>query len=57
MHYPRAGRFRSDLRFATGENIDEIVQAQSDGDDFANEVFGVGAGVRARALSAVPPHR
>lgn len=50
VHYPRAGRFRSDLRFATGENITEIVQAQSDGDDFANEVFGVGAGEGAGAL-------
>jgi len=50
VHYPRAGRYRGDLRFATGENITEIVQAQSDGDDFANEVFGVGAGEGAGAL-------
>ncbi|WFR66647.1 hypothetical protein P9139_18155 [Curtobacterium flaccumfaciens] len=50
VQYPRAGRFRSDLRFATGENITEVVQAQSDGDDFANEVFGVGAGEGAGAL-------
>jgi hypothetical protein len=50
VHYPRAGRFRSDLRFATGENITEIVQAQSDGDTFANEVFGVGAGEGSGAL-------
>jgi hypothetical protein len=50
VHYPRAGRFRTDLRFATGENITEIVQAQSDGDDFANEVFGVGAGEGSGAL-------
>lgn len=50
VHYPRAGRFRGDLRFATGENITEVVQAQSNGDDFANEVFGVGAGEGSGAL-------
>lgn len=50
VHYPRAGRFRSDLRFATGENITDVVTPESDGDRFANEVFGIGAGEGVGAL-------
>jgi hypothetical protein len=42
--YPRAGRFRDDLRFATGENIIKRIQPLDDGDGFANEVIGLGAG-------------
>lgn len=50
VHYPRAGRFRDDLRFATGENITDVVTPESDGDHFANEVFGLGAGEGTGAL-------
>lgn len=42
--YPRLGRKRTDLSFTYGENVIEIGDPQRDGDDFANEVIGIGAG-------------
>lgn len=44
LGYPRLGRRRSDLAFIQGDNIDQIVSPQLDGDHFANEVVGLGAG-------------
>lgn len=42
--YPRAGRKRTDLAFVQGDNITKVVTPTIDGDDFANEVMGLGAG-------------
>lgn len=44
LYYPRAGRQRTDLAFVQGSNIAEVVQPSIDGDEFANEVIGLGAG-------------
>lgn len=44
LHYPRAGRRRTDLTFIQGDNITEVVTPTLDGDDYANEVIGLGAG-------------
>jgi hypothetical protein len=42
--YPRLGRRREDLAFVQGENIDRLVTAERSGDNYANEVVGIGAG-------------
>jgi hypothetical protein len=42
--YPRAGRRRDDLAFIQGDNVVSVVTPQIDGDAFANEVVGIGAG-------------
>lgn len=44
VHYPRAGRHRSDLRFVQGENIIARVEPTDTSEDFANEWVGIGAG-------------
>lgn len=44
LGYPRLGRKRTDLRFAEGENITDKVVVTVEGDDFANEVIGIGRG-------------
>lgn len=44
LHYPRAGRRRTDLAFRTGENIVSVDRPTRGGDEFANYVLGVGAG-------------
>lgn len=44
LGYPRIGGRKADLRFAEGENIAEVVTVKRDGDDFANNIQGVGAG-------------
>lgn len=41
---PRLGRRRDDLFFVQGENIDSVVAVTRDGDSYANEVIGLGAG-------------
>ncbi len=48
--YPRIGRRRTDLAFVQGVNISDVVSPSVDGDDFANEVLGIGAGEGAGAL-------
>lgn len=48
--YPRLGRRRHDLSFVQGDNIVTVVAPQRDGDDYANEVIGIGAGEGAGAL-------
>lgn len=48
--YPRAGRRRTDLRFVLGDNVLDLSAPQIDGDDFANEVVGIGSGEGKGAL-------
>ena len=40
----RIGGTRNDLRFVQGENVSEVIAWEVDGDEFANEVIGVGVG-------------
>ena len=44
MAYPRLGRRRDDLSFVQGDNVSQVVTIESNGDDFANVVIGLGAG-------------
>lgn len=45
LGYPRLGRKRTDLRFAEGENIiGQPLSVNVQGDDFTNEVIGIGKG-------------
>lgn len=48
--YPRLGRRRTDLAFIQGDNISEVVTPTLDGEDFANEVVGIGAGEGSKAV-------
>jgi hypothetical protein len=50
--YPRLGRLREDLTFVQGENITEVITPELDGEEFANEILGVGAGEGAGSLRA-----
>jgi hypothetical protein len=47
--YPRAGRKRTDLPFEEGVNVTVQPQLTDKGDEYANEVFGIGAGEGAGA--------
>lgn len=42
--YPRIGRRRDDLSFVQGDNVTSVVTVESNGDDFANSILGLGAG-------------
>lgn len=42
--YPRHGRRREDLRFVQGDNVSKVVSFKATGDDYANEILGIGAG-------------
>ncbi|UIW13435.1 minor tail protein [Arthrobacter phage Amyev] len=42
--YPRLGRRRDDLAFIQGDNVTKVITPSIDGDDFANEVVGIGSG-------------
>lgn len=44
LHYPRAGRRRTDLAFVQGDNVSSVVAFESQGDEFANAIHGIGAG-------------
>jgi hypothetical protein len=44
MGSPRLGTRKSDLRFAEGENVTEVVTVTRSGDDYANYVYALGAG-------------
>ena len=44
IFYPRAGRRRDDLAFIQGDNVANVVSFQSNGDEYANEVNGLGGG-------------
>lgn len=48
--YPRIGRRRDDLAFIQGDNVSSVVHVESNGDDYANAVLGVGAGEGAAML-------
>jgi hypothetical protein len=48
--HPRIGRRRSDLAFVQGDNVVSIAAPSIDGDGFANEVVGLGAGEGKGAL-------
>lgn len=48
--YPRLGRKRDDLAFIQGDNVSALVTPETSGDDFANAVYGIGAGEGAGAL-------
>jgi hypothetical protein len=48
--YPRAGRRRNDLTFVQGDNVISVVSPETDGDEFANEVVGLGAGEGAGSI-------
>lgn len=50
LGYPRFGRKRDDLRFMQGENIAVLPSPEVQGDEFANEVYGIGAGEGSKAL-------
>ncbi len=50
LGYPRLGRRREDLAFIQGDNVAAVVSPTLDGDDFANEVLGLGAGEGVGAL-------
>lgn len=50
VHYPAAGRRRTDLSFVQGENIISVVEPDDAGDDWASEVIGLGAGEGKGAL-------
>lgn len=44
IKFPRAGRRREDLAFIQGENVTSTVSPTVNGDDFSNEILGMGAG-------------
>jgi hypothetical protein len=44
IQYPRAGRRRDDLAFILGDNVTVEPTAKSNGDDYANSIFGLGNG-------------
>lgn len=48
--YPRLGRRRTDLQFEQGINISDVIEVDTDGDDYANEVDGIGAGEGAGSI-------
>lgn len=51
LAYPRFGRRRDDVRFVFDENV-KIASVQGDGDDYASEVLGLGAGEERTMLQA-----
>lgn len=55
--YPRLGTRRDDLAFVQGDNVTEVVSFKRDGDDFANEVVGLGAGEGDAVILARVPRR
>lgn len=44
IHYPRTGRRREDIAFIQGDNVTNVIAFESSGDEYANEVVGIGAG-------------
>lgn len=49
---PRTGQQRDDLVFIQGDNITKVVEVDRDGDEYANEVLGLGKGQGEDALRA-----
>lgn len=56
LEYPRIGRKRHDLAFIQGDNVVSLVEPQG-WEDFANEVFGIGAGEGIRSRRTRTPIR
>jgi hypothetical protein len=54
--YPRLGRKRTDLAFVQGDNLLSVVEPERE-EDFANEVFGIGAGEGRKARRTRTPIR
>lgn len=54
---PSLGRRRFDLAFIMGDNITNVVEAERNGEDFANEVIALGAGEGAATIQARIPQR
>jgi len=50
IFHPRAGRERSDVAFEQGINVVEVIEARVDGDNYASEVVGIGAGEGAGSI-------
>lgn len=44
LAFPRAGRRREDIVFVQGDNVLSVITVESNGDEFANTVIGLGAG-------------
>ncbi|MBP2323347.1 hypothetical protein JOF56_003732 [Kibdelosporangium banguiense] len=44
LGYPRIGRRREDLAFVQGDNVAKVVSVESNGDEYANTILGLGAG-------------
>lgn len=57
LGYPRLGRRRDDLAFEQGVNITTVVAPERDGDQYANELVGLGAGEGRRVLLRRIPER
>jgi hypothetical protein len=57
LGYPRLGRRRDDLAFEQGVNITNVVAPVRDGDEYANEIVGLGAGEGRAVLLRRLPHR
>lgn len=57
LGHPRLGRRRTDLRFAQGENITDMVAPNRGGDGFAQNALGLGAGEGRAMIRAYLPHR
>lgn len=56
LAYPRLGRKREDLAFIQGDNVVSLVEPQG-WDEFANEVFAIGAGEGRKAKRSRTPIR
>ncbi|MDG4792706.1 hypothetical protein [Micromonospora sp. WMMD1082] len=50
--YPRLGRRRDDLAFEQGVNIVSVVPVSRDGGQYANAVFGIGAGEGSKTIAS-----
>ncbi|MEU8655263.1 hypothetical protein [Actinoplanes philippinensis] len=57
LGYPRLGRKRDDLAFVQGDNVANVVTAERSGDNYANEVVGIGAGSGRAILQRRAPIR
>lgn len=57
LGYPRLGTRRTDLAFEQGVNVVELVTPTRNGDTFANEAIGIGAGEGKATVRASVPTR
>lgn len=52
LGYPRVGKRQSNLRFAEGENITQVLPVHRSGDEYANHITAYGAGEGSKMLQA-----